>query len=320
MFAQPWRTTLNKIFDLSIVVPVYNNEKTLSNLISKLNSFNKNFKGKLEIIFVVDGSQDKSLQLLEKNFKLIKASCKIVQLSRNFGSFEAIRCGLKLARGKYVVVKSADLQEPLRLIEDFYKLLESGAYDIVFGRRLSRSDGYVSDKFSSLYWWLYRKFINSEIPNGGVDIFGCSKKVAQLISQFPERNSSLLGLLFWVGFNRGYVDYTREKSLNEKGSWSLSRKVKYASDSVYSFTGMPVAIIQAIGLLGLSSSFVFSISIIFLKLTGEIEVPGYTSLMLVTLFSMSAILIAVGIVGSYAWRAFENSKQRISPIVRKIKE
>jgi glycosyltransferase involved in cell wall biosynthesis len=322
MFAMYWKNTLSKgvELDISIIVPVYNNEQTLERLLVDLDLIQKSFLGNLEVIFVIDGSTDKSLVMLEKQIKVVDFKHKLIQLSRNFGSFEAIRCGMQYAQGRFIIVKSADLQESNQLIQDFYVLLDSGDFDIVFGRRASREDGFVRDKFSKSYWFIYRKFINSEIPVGGVDIFGCTRNVANLISQFSEKNSSLLGLLYWIGFKRGYVDYNREKSLNPKGSWSLSKKIKYAFDSIFSFTGMPIVLKQSIGLIGILASFIVSIIVIFLRLNGTIIVPGYTALMIVTLFSMSTILFAIGIVGSYAWRAFENTKQRPAPIVWKIKD
>ena len=321
-YAKLWSNILisEDDIDLTIIIPVYNNADTLDALLADLDVLQKDFRDELEIIFVIDGSNDKSGTILEESLKLKNRNRKVIHLSRNFGSFEAIRCGMKYSRGRYLVVKSADLQEPKHLIQDFYGLLTSGNVDIVFGRRLSRNDGFITNVFSKIYWKAYRKFINAEIPVGGIDIFGCTSKVSKLISQFSEKNSSLLGLLYWIGFKRGYVDYERKKGLNRKSAWSISKKFKYAFDSIFSFTGMPIVAIQIIGLFGILFSVIISLIIIVLRLNGKILVPGYTALMIVILFSMSAILTAVGIVGSYAWRAFENTKQRPSTIVRVINE
>lgn len=301
----------------SVVIPVYKNSASVDLLIDSLMNLAESIEGNVEAIFVVDGSPDDSAARIFTRFPNDRLSSQILQLSRNFGAFAAIRVGLEAARGKYVAVIAADLQEPPELLRDFFTKLEEGSCDIVIGRRVSRQDGALSSLMSNLFWRFYARTINRDIPRGGVDVFACTNTVASQITRFSESNTSLIGLLFWVGFRREFVDYARLRRPHGKSGWTFKKKVKYLTDSIFAFTDLPIVFLQIIGLIGIGISMILGLVVLIGSISGRIATPGYPTLMIVILASTSAILLGLGVVGSYAWRAYENGKNRPNAIIMK---
>jgi polyisoprenyl-phosphate glycosyltransferase len=301
----------------SIVVPVYFNESSISDLISALLRLQEELKGatKVECIFVVDGSPDNSAVQLHNILKDSKLEAQVLQLSRNFGSQNAIKVGFSRAKGDFIAVMAADLQEPISLYQDFFGVLSAGKADIALGMRISRVDPVLSKAFSGIYWSFYKRWVNPDIPKGGVDVFACTREVAQRLTSFNETDSSLVGLLFWLGFEREVVEYTRQERHSGKSAWTFRKKVKYFLDSVYSFTDLPILLIQLIGALGVSLSLLAGIFILFARLLGYVQQPGYAPLMITIFLTSSAILLALGIVGNYVSRTYANAKNRPHAII-----
>ena len=294
----------------SVIVPVYRNRDSIPELIERLAALWRAREGCVEAVFVVDGSPDDSLGCLRAALAETPLPAQLVSLSRNFGSFSAIRAGLSLARGDYVGVMAADLQEPPEILQAFFDSLEAGECDIALGQRIGRADPAVSSLASRVYWGLYRRFVNPEIPRGGVDVFGCTAEIAARISSFTETHTSLIGLLYWIGYRRKYFPYARQARRHGKSGWTFGRKLRYLLDSIYAFTDLPIMALQAIGLIGVVGSTLVGLFVFIAWLLGNIREPGYTPLMIVLLASTSAILLALGVVGSYVARAYENSKGR----------
>jgi len=294
----------------SVVIPVYTNEATLGDVIERLTDVGSRLPGRLEAVFVVDGSPDGSLAVLERLLPDAAIASQLVVHSRNFGSFPAIRTGMAVARGRYVGVMAADLQEPPELMEQFFTVLASGAADITVGRRESRADPVMSSLLSRSFWGLYRRVINPSIPRGGVDVFGCTREVAQHLLSLNEAHSSLVGLLYWVGFRRVEIPYSRVERTSGRSGWTFRKRVRYLLDSVFSFTDIPISILSTVGITGSLLTLVASVVVLVSWLTGHITEVGYTPLMLVLLFSTFTLLSGLGVVGSYVWRAYENSKGR----------
>jgi glycosyltransferase involved in cell wall biosynthesis len=297
-------------FRFSVVVPVYRNRDSLPLVVERLEALAESRTGPLEAVFVVDGSPDDSLDVVRTSLRHSPLHAQVVSLSRNFGSFSAIRAGMAVARGDFVAVMAADLQEPVEVVASFFDALESDECDIAFGARKDRSDPRLSAMSSRAYWWLYRRFVNREVPVGGVDVFGCTREVSQRIIAFPETHTSLVGLLFWVGYRRCFVTYSRGPSLSGRSGWTTRRKLRYLFDSVYAFTDLPVVLLQVVGAVGVFVSLVVGVIVLIAYLMGTVRQPGYTPLMIALLASTSAILLALGVVGSYVWRAYENGKGR----------
>ncbi len=298
----------------SLIVPVYGNEGSIPDLIEAVSSLHAQIEG-FEAIFVVDGSPDLSYALLRESLPLVTFPSSLLALSRNFGAFAAIRAGLQAANGRLVAVMAADLQEPPQLIVDFSKLLASGDFDVVFGLREGRRDPWTSKFASSIFWRVYRALIMPDIPKNGVDIFAMTRDFRSRLLLLAESNSSLLAQLFWLGGRRGYVGYERQLRRHGTSAWTLKKKLRYLSDSVFSFTDLPVRILMAIG----SASFVLAIILgaitLGAKLAGSDIVPGYAGTLITILFFGALNSLGLGIVGTYAWRTFENTKARPLAVV-----
>jgi polyisoprenyl-phosphate glycosyltransferase len=311
MFSDPSNSAIDFArIRYSVVMPVYGNEATLPALIERLELMAHSLDAPMEAVFVVDGSPDGSLLVLRKLLPLSGLRAQLVSHSRNFGAFPAIRTGFAVARGDYIAAMAADLQEPPELVEKFFEHLSSGEYDVAVGTRTSRDDPVMSSLSSRAYWSLYRRWVFRDIPAGGVDIFGCTKAVAVRLVALDESHTSLVGLLYWLGFRRIDVPYRRIPRTDGKSGWSFRRKVRYFLDSVFSFSDMPITLLTAIGFIGGILTLLASLVVLITRLLGATGQPGYTPLMLVMLLSTFTILFAMGIVASYVWRTYENSKSR----------
>lgn len=302
----------------SLIIPVYRNEDNIPLLIKTLNNISSRVKGVLEVIFVIDDLSDRSGDLLLRAREKMEFRSTIIFHSRNFGSLAAVRTGLMHISSDIIAVMAADLQEPPELILEFFDILENDKADVVFGKRIKRSDNWFSDFFSNFFWFLYRKLVIPEIPKGGADVFGCNKTVLDSLLKLDESNSSIIGQLFWVGFRHQFVEYIRQPRLHGKSKWKLSKKIRYLMDSVFSFSQLPILIVLYLGFLGSLVSGFFGLFILINKIYGQIVLPGYATIVVLITFSTSVILFVQGIIGSYLWRAFENTKKRPLSIISHI--
>lgn len=301
----------------SLVIPVYGNSETIGPLVEAVQGIRDSTEGGFEVVFVVDGSPDDSRTRLVAALEGAELEAQVVDHSRNFGSFAAIRTGMSLARGELIAVMAADLQEPPELAVEFLERLRTEDVDVVVGERAVREDR--GDAFSKLYWLLYRKFVLSEIPSGGADVFACRASVRDVICSLESVHTSLIGQLFWVGFRRRLVPYERRKSTGKSG-WTLGRKLRYLSDSVFAFTDLPVRLLWLVGLIGLFLGSLLALLVVIAKAAGAVSVPGYTATILVIVLFGSFNMIGLGIIGSYVYRAYETSKGRPGAIVREVLE
>jgi glycosyltransferase involved in cell wall biosynthesis len=294
----------------SLIIPVYRNEETLDALLAALRPLAAELEHKLEVVFVVDGSPDCSHLILQDRLPVAGFPAQLISLSRNFGSFAAIRMGLEAGRGEFFAVLAADLQEPPELIVSFFRALEAEPIDITIGSRESRDDPFMTSLSANLFWSLYRRFVQPEVPVGGVDVFGCNRRVRDALLRLRESNSTLIGLLFWLGFRRKTIGYARRPRAAGRSAWTFRRKLRYLMDSCFALTDLPVTLIMTIGLVGSIGSVLLSIVVFIAWLAGAITVPGYTPVILVLLVSFTSTMLALGVMGGYVWRTFENTKGR----------
>ncbi len=306
---------------LSIVIPVYRNAESIPDLLAALNDVADivqcDYSQQTEVVFVVDGSPDNCYFLLERALPQVSFSSKLLLHSRNFGSFSAIRTGLIAASGDYFTVLAADLQEPPELALKFLEKLSTSGCDVVVGCRENRDDPSTSRFASNMFWRFYKKFIIPEIPEKGVDIFGCNRIFREQLTGFEETNTSLVGLIFWLGFKRTEVNYARCSRKHGKSAWTLKKKIKYLLDSIFSFTDFPIRMLTLFGLFGIAISSLLAVVIVLAKLVGSIVVPGYAATVLLIIFFGGINLLGLGIVGAYAWRTYENTKRRPLAVVMK---
>lgn len=299
------------------MIPVYGNEASLPRLLERLNGLVPELGGGLEVVFVLDGSPDASHEVLAERLPDQPFTSRLILHSRNFGSFAAIRTGLQRCSGRYVGVMAADLQEPPELMLDFFRTLESGEADLVVGTRRSRSDPWLIAVTSKLFWGLYRRLVQREMPVGGVDVFACTDDFRRHLVELEEANSSLVSLTVWLGFRRATIEYDRQPrdAGHGRSGWTLRKRLKYLSDSVYSFTDLPIRFLLVAGCVGVVISLAIATIVVVARVAGAITVPGYAATMMVIVFFAALNLTGLGIIGAYVWRAFENSKARPGAVV-----
>jgi polyisoprenyl-phosphate glycosyltransferase len=295
---------------VTVVVPVYRNVETLVELVSRLEAASRQLGDRLEAIFVVDGSPDDSGSLLRALLSDSPLRARLAWHSRNFGAFAAVRTGLSLARGSCIAVMAADLQEPVELLGAFHAALSDGRHDVAVGVRRSRQDPALTQLSSTWFWAFYCRWVQPQMPRGGVDVFACTAKVRDALLALEESNSSLVGLLIWLGFQRVEIPYDRQPREHGRSAWTLRKRMRYLLDSIYSFTDLPINLLLVAGVSGVLLSVVGALVVFLGWLLVGIRVAGYTPIML-TLFVMGSLTLSgLGVVGSYVWRTYENSKHR----------
>jgi polyisoprenyl-phosphate glycosyltransferase len=301
---------------LSVVIPVYRNQAFIPELVGAIGRLHETIEGGLEAVFVVDGSPDRCFELLQSTLPSQGFPSRLATLSRNFGAFPAIRAGLTLGRGDRFAVMAADLQEPPELIVTMDRMLREDQLDVVVGVREDRHDPPMNRIPAQVFWAMYRRFVMPQIPPGGVDVFACNRAFRDRLLTLEERHSSLIGQLFWMGYRRGSAPYVRLPRRYERSSWSMSKKIEYLMDSVFSFTDLPIRLLVRVGGLVTVGTVLVGLVAAVLHLGGVIVVPPLAALALLMLFLGAVNLCAIGVVGIYAWRAYENTKARPIHIVR----
>jgi glycosyltransferase involved in cell wall biosynthesis len=299
----------------SICIPVYGNEASIPALLDRLAAMGQQLSGPLEAVFVVDGSPDRSLELLAERLPDQPFSSRLIVHSRNFGALAAVRTALAHASGCVAGTMAADLQEPPELMLECFRILDADEADVVLGVRGDRADPAVTAVSSRIFWALYRRLVNRDVPSGGVDVFACNERFRRELVALDEDNSSIVALALWLGFRRRTVAYDRRRREHGRSGWTLRRRLKYLSDSVFSFTDLPIRLLLAGGLAGVLASIMLALGVAIARLTGAIDVPGYAATIVVIAFFAALNLSGLGIIGAYVWRAFENTKRRPGAVV-----
>ncbi len=305
---------------LSLIIPVYRNEASIPDLLEAVTSISRGVPDGLEAVFVVDGSPDRSYELLRDALPHRRFHSRLALLSRNFGAFAAIRAGLELATGDRFAIMAADLQEPPELVLEMDRRLQQQNVDVVVGVRVERSERLVERIPARIYWAFYRRFVVREIPVGGVDVFGCNREFRDQLLRLEERHSSLIAQIFWLGYRRTFVSYVRQKRQHGRSAWTFGKKVEYLMDSIFSFTDLPLRLLTRVGGLVAVFAGAFGVLVAILRLLGFIAVPGYAAIVVLVVFFGAVNVFGLGIVGSYAWRTYENTKARPLHLVLRSEE
>ena len=304
---------------VSIVIPVYYNEDNLVPLYDDLKEkFIDIIDYEYEIVMVNDGSKDKSYEVMCKLAEKDK-HIKTISLSRNFGSHAACLCGLSNATGDCAVIKAADLQEPTELILEMVDSWKSGN-NVVLACREGRQESKKQVSFANLYYWLVRKTALPNMPQNGFDIYLLDKKVIDVIDRLDEKNSAITGQILWSGFRTGIVYYTRKAREIGTSRWTLKKKIRLVSDTLFSFSTVPIRLLEIVGILAFSIGIVWGIVVLIARITGNISVGGYATLFIFNLLSFGFTMLSMGILGEYLWRTFDSSRKRPPYIVEDTNE
>lgn len=304
---------------LSIVIPVYYNENNLQPLYDDIKKkVIDEIDYDYEIVFVNDGSKDKSYDVMKK-LSEEDAHIKIISLSRNFGSHAAVLCGLSNCTGDCAVIKAADLQEPTELIIEMVERWKQGN-NVVLAVRSGRDEKRSQTLFANLYYSLVRKAALPSMPKGGFDVYLLDRKVIDVLMALDEKNSALTGQILWCGFRTDKVYYTRLAREIGTSRWTLKKKIKLVADTLFSFSTLPITLVAGIGVLSFTGALIWAVLVLIFKLMGLIEVSGWTTLFIFNLFSFGIIMLTLGILGSYLWRTFDASRNRPPYIVEEENE
>lgn len=294
---------------ISVVIPVYYNQDNLRPLyedISKKLFCHNEYDW--EIVMINDGSKDESYAVM-KELAGDDERVRTYSLSRNFGSHAAILCGLAKCTGDCAVVKAADLQEPTEMVLEMADSWKKGN-NVVLAVRKDRQEGRGQTLFANLYYWMVRKAALPDMPKGGFDVFLLDRKVINVLMQLDEKNSALTGQILWSGFKTDKIYYTRLQREIGKSRWTLKKKVRLVSDTLFSFSTLPITFVSVIGTLSCIGAVIWAISVFVAKLRGLIDVSGWTTLFIFNLFSFGIIMLTLGILGGYLWRTFDASRNR----------
>lgn len=293
---------------LSIVIPIYYNEKNIPSTYKKLQEevlFRLN--ADYELIFVDDGSKDGSYQELLK-LRNENDKVKIIKLSRNFGQHVAIYAGLENINGDCAVVISADLQDPPELIRQMFDKYLAGD-KVVIAIREERNETLSQKLFSSLYYKIIKKYALKDMPNGGFDCFLADKQVIEVLTKIEEKNTSLFAQVLWLGFKRGEIHYTRQAREIGNSRWTFSKKLKLAIDSLLAFSYIPIRIISLLGIIDCFFSLVYAAYVIARKVLFGAS-SGWSSLMVAIMLASGIQMLMLGVIGEYLWRNFDESRKR----------
>lgn len=302
---------------VSLIIPVYYNEDNLEPLYKDIKEklFSQS-KYEWEIVMVNDGSKDNSLEVM-KQLKKQDNRIKIINLSRNFGSHAAILCGLSNCTGDCAVIKAADLQEPTELVIDMIKKWEQGN-NVVLAVREDRDESKKQTFFANFYYWLVRKTALPNMPQKGFDVFLIDKKVISVLENLDETNSALTGQILWSGFKTDVIYYKRLAREIGRSKWTLKKKIKLVTDTLFSFTTLPIKMVTSLGAISMVVAIIWAIVVLASRITGNIEVTGWTTLFIFQLFSFGIIMLTLGILGAYLWRTFDASRNRPPYIIEDI--
>ena len=295
---------------LSIIIPVYNEESCITELLSRLIKLSGKLESlETEFIFINDGSTDRSLELLSAYAKENKI-VKIINFSRNFGHQIALTAGLDYSKADYAVIIDADLQDPLELIEDMYRKAKEG-YDIVYGKRIARRGENIFKLFTAKVFYKFISIMcDVEIPGDTGDFRLINRKVLDAIKQLREKHRFIRGMIPWVGFRSVPFYYNRDERYAGKTKFLLRKMMRFALDGVFSFSNVPIRLTTYFGLLLVGLGALGAILILYLRFFTKYSVPGISAVILTVIIIGGFQIIMMGIIGEYVGRIFEESKKR----------
>ena len=302
--------------DISIIIPCFNEEESIKNIYNEIfkemASLNKHF----EIIFVDDGSQDNTLNVL-RNLANQNASVHYISFSRNFGKEAALLAGLQTAKGDYIVTMDADGQDPPSLIPDMLGAVASGEYDCAGTRRLNRKGEPVFRSFfAKCFYAIMNKLSDIEVPQSARDFRLMNRKYKDALLELHERNRFSKGIFPWIGFKIKWFEYSNIERIKGKTKWSFWKLFLYSLDGIIAFSSKPLAIASFMGLLLFLASIASILFIIIRKIIWGDPVSGWASIVCIILFCSGVQLFTTGILGQYAAKIYTEVKNRPHFIIK----
>lgn len=301
--------------DLSIIIPVYNEEANVQILYDRLTKVVEQLGLSYEFIFINDGSQDKTIYLVKALAEQDK-NIKFIDFSRNFGHQIAVTAGLNLSIGKAVVIIDADLQDPPELIIDLYEKMKTG-YEVVYAKRRKREGESFMKTFTAKWFYRILKSITSvEIPVDTGDFRIIDRKVVNVLKQMPEHHRFIRGQISWIGFNQTFVEYDRDERHAGETGYTYRKMIKFALDGITGFSDFPLKLATILGFIVSGIAFIVLLYALYMRLIVEDYVEGWTSVITSVLFLGGVQLISIGMIGEYMSRINSEVKQRPLYIIK----
>ena len=299
----------------SVILPVYNEQGNLNSLYKRVTKVLVDLKKEYEVIFINDGSHDKTKDILEDLHKKSN-NIKIINFSRNFGHQTAVTAGLDFATGEQVAILDADLQDPPEILPKFFAKLDEG-YDVVYAIRKKRKENIFKRIAYSLFYKILHLIASVDIPLDSGDFCVLSRRMVKTINSFPERNRFIRGLRSWAGFKQIGLEYEREKRLAGESKYGLKKLFKLAFDGIFSFSFIPLQIMFVLGSASLFLSIMGIFWAIYMKFftTAYSRVPGFATTTILIMFVGGLQLFSIGIMGEYLRRVYDEVKQRPQYII-----
>ena len=293
----------------SIVVPVMNEEPVLAETYARLGAVMRATGEPYEIIFIDDGSTDASAKIIAEIVKE-DACVRLIGFSRNFGHQPAITAGMDYAEGDAAVIIDADLQDPPEIIPEMIKKWREG-FEVVYGKRTERKgENFFKKTTANLFYRFLRSLTSVDIPVDAGDFRLIDRKVIEALNKINEKNRYMRGLVSWVGFRQTYVEYSRDKRFAGETKYPLKKMVALAMNGVASFSYKPLRLATMTGAALSLLGFIYMIAVVFQKLFTDTTIQGWTSLIIILLFTQGMVLIVLGLAGEYIGRIYDETKNR----------
>lgn len=303
---------------IGIVIPLFNKALNLPELTNRLEATMAELQKsgyEFEVVFVDNHSTDHTPAMV-KEILPKKPWLRLVRLSRNCGSYTALAAGLRYCSADCAILMAADLQDPPEVIPQIVAKWREG-YEVVWATRVAREGESRMTKFlAGVFYWLMRHMVLAEIPAKGADFLLMDRKAIDAYNSIPEKNTSFLTMVLWMGFRQTFVSYVKQARHAGKSKWTLSKKVKLFVDSICSFSYVPIRLMTLFGFGMALCGFAYACFVIVLRLGGwMMGSTGFAALMTVLLIGQGSILIMLGILGEYLWRTFDEARGRPRYIV-----
>lgn len=302
---------------VSIVVPCYNEQETIEVLNDELNKVVDAIEGyEFEYIFVNDGSKDKTLEVI-RQLEAVNPRVKYISFSRNFGKEAALLAGLAHARGMYVATMDADLQDPPFLLPEMIRLMETGEYDNVASRRVSRKgEPLIRSAFARLFYKLMRKMTKIDIADGARDYRLMSRQMVDSILALPEYNRFSKGIFAWVGYRTKWLEFENVERVAGETKWSFWQLVHYSFEGIVNFSNAPLMFSSYFGLFLTLVAFIAIVFIVIRALLFGDPVAGWPSTVCIITFIGGIQLFCMGIMGQYISKTYMEVKGRPKYIIQ----
>lgn len=303
---------------ISVVVPVYYNEGSLEPLLNELLEVEARLQERdmrLELIFVDDGSGDRSFDELMK-IKRRREATKIIKLTRNFGAIHATKTGFRFVTGDCFMNLAADLQDPPDLILRVIEKWQQGS-KFVLAVRSHRTDSFSTKLFARIYYVLLRLLVVKDYPPGGFDLALMDKALLPYLNSSSKNINTPL-FAYWLGFKPDVITYARRERVHGKSRWNFWKRMKLFIDALLGFSIVPIRMISVVGLIVSMLSFAYGALILINTLIRGSAAPGFATIVALTSFLLGLVIVMLGVIGEYLWRIFDETNKRPEAVIDEV--